>query len=202
MEEYLLDNINYSYIETDKIDESKDEDLNPDKIINTFNNLNKLLDKYKNDLEKIETNKKLFYNYKSNLIINHINIMDIYNTKDEINEIFNKYDNNIKEMYEKWLITFYNPTIIKLNNDIDILEVKINNFRNFFISTINKFLKSSNKKLCSICFDNEIDMCAYPCGHTCCNNCIFSSRININNNRRCLSCRNEIIDYIKIFFLI
>lgn len=214
MEEYFLDNINYSYIEpdkTDKTDEIKEEELNPNKILNTFNDLNCLLNKYKDDLEKLETEKKLFYNYKSNLIINHINIIDIYNnynTLDEINDIsqkFDKYDNNIKDIYDKWLISYYNPTIIKLNNDIDILEIKINNFRNFFIFTINKFLKSSNdinKKLCPICFDNEIDMCAYPCGHTCCNNCIFSSRININNNKRCLSCRNEIIDYIKLFFLI
>ena len=203
---------NYSYIdeinEITEVKETKEiDEINPDSLINTFNNLENLLNKYKEDFIKLEEQKDKFYNYQKNLTINHINIMDIYKDTDtkNISETFIKYDNNIKELYSEWLNSYYNPVIKKLDKDIIDLEIRINNFRNLFILTINKFIKNPenlNKKLCSICFDNEIDMCAYPCGHTCCNNCIYSSRININNKNRCLSCRNEIDTYIKIFFLI
>lgn len=202
---------NYSFIdEITEIKETKEieiDELNPDNIINKYNDLEKLLNKYKEDFTKLEEQKEKFYNYQNNLTINHIDIMDIYKDTDttNISEIFIKYYSNITELYSNWLKDYYNPTIIKLDKDIIDLEIKINNFRNLFILTINKFIKNPenlNKKLCSICFDNEIDMCAYPCGHTCCNNCIYSSRININNKNRCLSCRNEIDTYIKIFFLI
>jgi hypothetical protein len=207
---------NYSYInEINEIKEIKEikeiDELDPDNIINTYNNLESLLNKYKKDFIKLEEQKDKFYNYKNNLTINHINIIEIYNNENEndkiknISETFIKYDNNIKDLYYEWLNSYYNPIIKKLDKDIIDLEIKINNFRNLFILTINKFIKNPenlNKKICSICFDNEIDMCAYPCGHTCCNNCIYSSRININNKNRCLSCRNEIDTYIKIYFLI
>ena len=58
----------------------------------------------------------------------------------------------------------------KLENDIDENEKKLISFNNLFIQTTNEIInvEKLNKKLCPICFENETDMCAIPCGHTCC----------------------------------
>ena len=76
-------------------------------------------------------------------------------------------------------------------------------YNNLFIKTTNEIINNEklNKKICPICFENETDMCAIPCGHTCCSACVIQSN-NYNILKKCLSCRNEIKQYIKIYFLL
>lgn len=50
----------------------------------------------------------------------------------------------------------------------------------------------SNDNLCSICYENKINICCIPCGHTYCDRCI-SNAVN------CYSCRSHIIRTNKIY---
>ncbi len=94
-----------------------------------------------------------------------------------------------------------------MNLEKEIIETNeyLNIYQDFFKKIIKDFNENSdnqNKKICSICFENEVDMCAIPCGHTCCNTCVISNNINPSNRNKCLNCRNYINNYIKIFFSI
>lgn len=223
MELCYLDTPNYSFIK----EESKPtfdycsintSNLNSTVILNNYNNLKEQLNKNKDSYEILEKQKNIFENYKSRLIVNHAEIVNICSVnenyeenKEDIEirkatEIFIDYDIKMKEIYNNWIYNYYNPTIIKLNNDIDDLELKISNFRKLFIMTINEITNTTeinNKKLCPICLNNEVDMCAYPCGHTCCNNCVISHRTtSYINSKKCIYCRNNIDTYIKMYFLI
>jgi len=278
MEFSYLDTANYSFIDNindinninnnnnnynennNNIIEYNEEELNPIKIINSYNNLQKLLNKCKDEFEKLQEQKTKFYNYQSKLLLEHAEIVNIClntfniknntndNTNDNINnntndktndktndnindntndntndktndnindneikitkttEDFINYEKNMKLIYNRWVFDYYNPKIIKINNDINDLELKICNYRKLFILTINSITNTTeiiNKKLCPICFNNEVDMCASPCGHTCCNECVKSYRdTNLNNIRKCVSCRNVINNYIKLYFLV
>jgi len=199
-------------------------------ILKTYKELNLLLINYKNKYENLKIKKEIFFNYQNNILNNHLNIINIcsniYNnikndniedSDDDINndkyiinvsnstEIFINYEKIIKQVYNDWFINSYKKKINKLENDIQNIELKINNFRKLFINIINEFINKEeliNKKMCPICFDNEIDMCAIPCGHTCCNKCVILSKTNYINLNKCLNCRNPIDTYIKLYFLI
>jgi len=202
---------------SDNNNSDNNNDINADKILNEYNLLKKLLIKYKDDFINLEEQKNNFNKYNFSLLKNHSDIINIcyinirYEENPEDNdirkatELFIDYNNKMKEIYNNWLNNYYVPTIEKLSNNIDDLELKINNFRKLFIMTINEITKTNeitNKKLCPICFDNEVDMTAIPCGHTFCNNCIITSGTYYTNIKKCLTCRNPSEKYIKIFFMI
>jgi hypothetical protein len=182
------------------------ETIDPNKLIETYKNLMNNLKVYKNQYKSLVKKNKYLNEYRTNLSLNHFKFTDIVlDNNNEITNIFTCYSSVIESEYNKWVDEIYIPTLNKLEMDIENLEIKIGNYRNFFVNNINEFFtkEKHNKKICSICFENEVDMCAIPCGHTCCNNCIISSRVsNYNNNNRCLNCRNQIQDYIKIYFLV
>jgi hypothetical protein len=179
--------------------------LDGDLILTTYNNLTSLLENYKNEIIILNKNKEDFYNYQNGLFGNHLNIINICEYDNTTTELFITYNNLIKEKYDNWICEIYNPKIKKLNEDIQATEIKIANFRKLFIHIINNFVNKDdidNKKLCSICFENEVDMCSVPCGHTCCSRCVISSRMVRSNENNCLNCRNKIESYIKLYFLI
>ena len=147
-----------------------------------------------------------FDNYISNLQNNHMNIMNIvnkynYGNKKETTEIFLNYHSRINEDYNKWIIDYYKLKLIEYESSIDVIEKKICDFRNLFIYIINKISKPIEDaiKLCPICFENEVDICLNPCGHTLCNKCVLSNRSRYTSEK-CYSCRTNIQDYIKIYF--
>lgn len=189
--------------------------INAELILTDYNKINFFLVDYKKKYNEIKIQKDVFLNYQNNLLNTHLNIADIclkYNkdtfipTVSNTTEAIINYDNLIKDVYTVWLENYYNPQIAKLEYNINISEKKLANFRKLFINIINNLVEKKdnieNKKMCSICFDNEINMCAIPCGHTCCDKCVFLSRTNSNNNQKCLNCRNPIQSYIKLFFSI
>jgi hypothetical protein len=57
---------------------------------------------------------------------------------------------------------------------------------------LKKMLNSEKKNICSICFENTISKCCYPCGHTYCYNCITKA-----NN--CYICRQIIQKIMNIY---
>lgn len=184
---------------------------NPRIILDDFEVLNANLLDYKTRHEELLAKNNYFMNYMNNSQNSHLNVMNIINDyninsnmddEGNLSSIYSNYNSKMRETYKKWLFDYYNPQLIAIENNIEIIENKIAEFRNLFIFIINKILKTNeindNKKLCPICFENEVDMCINPCGHTLCNRCIIS---NINNSHhKCYSCRGHIIDYIKIYF--
>ncbi len=176
-------------------------------ILNDFKKLNISLDEYKTKIETLQANKICFDNYISNCQNSHMNIMNIINNYDiqsnniEINNIYNNYYNKIKNEYDYWINNYYIVKLTEYENIIDIIEKKIADFRNLFIYIINKISKPIEEaiKLCPICFENEVDICLAPCGHTICNKCVISHRSRYNTNK-CYSCRTIVQEYIKVYF--
>jgi hypothetical protein len=203
--------MNYSEFKLDdnenRLELSKITSNDAQGILEDFEILNKNLDEYKKKIEDLQAHKIYFDNYISNLQNNHLNVMNIINDYDiqgnnnELNELFINYNNKMKNNYDKWIIQNYTVKILEFENTIDIIEKKIIEFRTLFIYIINKITKPQldNKKLCPICFENEVDICLNPCGHTLCNKCVISNRSRYTNEK-CYSCRGVIHDYIKIYF--
>lgn len=103
----------------------------------------------------------------------------------------NKYDIIILYMFSKKFLSK------SYNNDRKIRELKNElKTKNSIIQELNYKLnltiKENNKTICSICYDNKINICCIPCGHTYCDNCII-------NNMNCYICRNPIIRINKIY---
>ncbi len=199
---------------------------NPQLILEEYELLNKSLDEYKKKHEDLQANNNYFNNYIYNSKNNHYNVVniindfsitsnftnndniyDISNNDNELTKLYVDYNNKIKENYSKWVTNHYTPQLMSIENNIEVIEDKISDFRNLFIYIINKILKTSeindgsNKKICPICFVNEVNMCMNPCGHTVCNNCVISTR-NPYLTNKCFSCRTEVKDYIKMYFSI
>lgn len=92
-------------------------------------------------------------------------------------------------LYDKLFITIEeNDNNDKIDNygillsKIEKLKTEVNEIRS----------KRNNDNICSICYENKINICCNPCGHLYCNKCIQDS-----NN--CYICRKNIITTIKIY---
>jgi hypothetical protein len=206
--------MNYAYIDDGREQESyledlisTDETLEINKFLGNYKKIKQSLEVNRIMLSELEKQKKEIDNYNDNLFIKHQKVM-IYLIKEEdeskdINDKIVSYMEKTKEISEKWEKNYYKRIKTKLQINIQKEENEIEIYNKLFIKTTKEIIKEDkiDKKLCPICFDNEIDMCAYPCGHTCCNTCVLQT-INYNNSKRCLSCRNDIKHYIKIYFLI
>jgi hypothetical protein len=120
----------------------------------------------------------------------------------EMNDHIIKYIELFKNYADKWVNEYYIINKNKLNDDIEKQEIKLLAYRNLFINTTKEIIpfEKSNKNICPICFENEINMCAIPCGHTCCNECVMQS-MKYHNTKitKCLNCRNTLKEYIKLF---
>ena len=187
---------------------------NPQVILEEYEILNKSLENYKKQYEDLMANNAYFTNYLNQSQNNHFNVMNIMNNysinnndnknDNDVSKIYMNYNEKIRDNYKDWLENYYIPQKKAIENNIEIIDEKISEFRKLFIFIINNILKSNdiindNKKLCPICFENEIDTCLNPCGHTLCNNCVISNR-NWSITNKCYSCRTRITDYIKIYF--
>jgi hypothetical protein len=57
---------------------------------------------------------------------------------------------------------------------------------------VRKIIAGKKINECPICFDNNVDTCIVPCGHTFCHKCIESAR-------NCYMCNQEIFLKQKVF---
>ena len=120
----------------------------------------------------------------------------------EMNDHIIKYIELFKNYADRWINEYYIINKNKLIEDIENQEIKLLAYRNLFINTTKHIipLEKVSKNICPICFENEINMCAIPCGHTCCNECVLQS-IKYHNAKlvKCLNCRNTLKEYIKLY---
>lgn len=128
------------------------------------------------------------------------NIIVIKNN--EIKELNSKL-RNYAECSEKIIKNIYND---KHNKEDEIVQLKNNikditslfqeqNHKNYEKISIleQKIQENKTENLCSICVENKINICCFPCGHTYCDRCI------LNANNCCYICRERIIMFNKIY---
>ena len=200
----------YDSINDNDNDNDNDEEIKPEKLLNNYNNINKSLKINITTINELEIEKTEIYNYKSSIFSNHQDIMiKLYKKEfgemkeiNDINDCIIKYINLIKSYTDKWNTEYYSKKKKYLETTINKQEEQLTAYRKLFINTTTEIIKAEklNKNICPICFENDINMCAVPCGHTCCNDCIGQS-IKYHNSRvsKCLNCRNPINEYIKFY---
>ena len=172
--------MNYSYLEDD---EDKSNINNSAKtFLNDYEILKLSLNDYKNNLRDLMKQKETYEIYMKSLLNNHLDIVNIVNNNN-LNNSFTEYQTNIKDNYDKWINNHYEIKLKSFEENIEIIELKLKDFSNLFTYIINNIIgdKEISKNMCPICFENEIDICINPCGHTTCNKCIISNRTNIYN---------------------
>jgi len=196
-----LDDIN-DVKEMKSINDVKEiDDSSAKMILDDYETLKLNLIEFKKKFADLNKQKETYDNYLNNLINNHMNIVSIVNNDDNLNNSFKEYQKDIKEKYEKWIFNHFIVQNKLLEDNIKIVEDKIADFNNLFINIINNIMKDKeiSKNMCPICFENPIDICLNPCGHTSCHKC----SVNINNyynNGNCSICRKPVKEYIKIYF--
>jgi|UniRef100_A0A6C0LF85 hypothetical protein len=202
---YKLDELPDDLLSID-LKENK-ENFTADKLLNNYNTLNEKLKNNLDDIKYLEQKKLDILKYKSNVFVNHQDIMiKLYRQNDktveELNDTLLKYIELLKTYVNDWINNYYNDKKELLEKEITTQEEELAAFRKLFISTTTEIIKTEkiNRNICPICFENEINMCSIPCGHTCCNECIIQS-IRFHNTRvtKCLNCRNNVTDYIKMY---
>lgn len=207
-----LDNNYYNIINEENNNQNNNQDENnqdvdASKLIKDYNNINNTLKLNINNINKLESERKEILNYKSNIFSKHQDIMiKLYNNQIgemvELNDCIIKYIDLLKIYIDKWNIEYYNKKKYNIESDIRKQEEQLTAYRKLFINTTKEIIKTEkiNKNICPICFENEINMCSVPCGHTCCQECLNQSII-YNNSRvtKCLNCRNPVNDYIRFY---
>lgn len=200
--------MNYSDLEDvnkeELINKINDIDINNNSaktILDDYQILKNSLIEYKNNLTNLNNQKETYDNYINNLFNNHLNIINIINKDNKLDNSFYDYQKNIKDNYDNWIKDVYEIKNKSIEENIENIEMKLKDFTYLFLYIINNIVsnKEISKNMCPICFENQIDICINPCGHTTCNKCILSNRNNIYNNK-CFICRTPVNEYIKIFF--
>ena len=205
-------NTDYNIIDDDLDLNFYDNDnstIDAKKLLKDYKNLNKILTKNKQTSINLDKQKENIINYKCNIYLNHQNVMlqlcretpDMIDTN-EMNDHIIKYIELFKVYADRWINEYYLINKNKLIDNIEKQEIKLIAYRNLFINTTKEIipLEKISKNICPICFENEINMCAIPCGHTCCNDCVMQS-MKYHNTKitKCLNCRNTLKEYIKLF---
>jgi hypothetical protein len=112
---------------------------------------------------------------------------------DKINEYFKEMTPSISDILRK--------KIANLEGEINNITNKLNALRSLIITGVNQIVKPEDKekKMCPVCFDNEVNTALVPCGHTYCKGCSEADR---SRYAKCPQCRQQINARIKIFFSI
>lgn len=100
------------------------------------------------------------------------------NTIDKLNNYINIKNKQIDYLDNK--LKLYLNKIIELKKLINLKNIEINK------------IKLNDENLCSICLENKINTCCFPCGHTYCDKCI-------SNSNKCYNSRSTIIITNKIY---
>jgi len=138
---------------------------------------------------KIETHMEVLKKvYMSNKVSN----VDTLNSlNDQVKKFFKEVNGDISDIIRQ--------KIMELEGEIENISRKLISLRSLILTGVNEIMKPENieKKMCSVCFDNEINMALVPCGHTFCKGC---SEIDRSRYAKCPQCRTQINARIKIYF--
>jgi hypothetical protein len=87
------------------------------------------------------------------------------------------------------------------NAELEKISEKLNSLRKVIMAGLDEIVKpeDAQKKMCPICFENEVNTVLVPCGHTYCKGC---SDIDRSRNAKCPQCRSVINARVKLFFTV
>lgn len=138
---------------------------------------------------------------KSDKLAHRLKIINI-NTEesDQIDKTYQEFRKvvlRVSKVTEDQLTTKKNIIDIELESTTR----KLNALRSLIVTGVNEIVKPQDmqKKMCPVCFDNEINTALVPCGHTYCRSC---SEMDTSRFAKCPQCRATINSRIKIFFSI
>jgi hypothetical protein len=85
------------------------------------------------------------------------------------------------------------------NLEVESISKKLNILRKIIVSGVQEIVKPEDiqKKMCPICFENEVNTVLVPCGHTYCKSCSESDR---SRHAKCPQCRVQINARVKLYF--
>lgn len=156
------------------------------------------LDEYNSQLEVVsETSHKMMIhidNLKKAYMSNAVEAVDSLTVlHDQMKEYFNKTNPSVTDIIRK--------KIANLEGEIDNISNKLNGLRSLILTGVNQIIKEEDKqkKMCAVCFDNEVNTALVPCGHTYCKGCSEADRSRF---AKCPQCRQQINARVKIFFSI
>lgn len=87
------------------------------------------------------------------------------------------------------------------NAELKKITEKLNSLRKVILAGLDEIVKPEDiqKKMCPICFENEVNTVLVPCGHTYCKGC---SEMDRTRNAKCPQCRSQINARVKLFFTV
>ena len=185
-----------------------EDDLLVNKNLQTSALFNRLNDEFKQKqktLEEYNTNLQTIQesHYKITREIDSIRKVYMSTTVEEVDNLNLVYE-KLNEYFKKTnpgVSDILRNKIAILEGEIDNISNKLNALRALIVTGVNQIVKPEDKekKMCPVCFDNEVNTALVPCGHTYCKGC---SEADKSRYAKCPQCRTQINARIKIFFSI
>lgn len=170
-----------------------------------FNRLNdefkqkqKTLEEYNTNLQTIqESHYKITKEIDSLRKVYMSTIVDKVDTLNSVEKVLKDYFKETNPIVSDLI----RNKIAILEGEIDNISNKLNALRALIVTGVNQIVKPEDKekKMCPVCFDNEVNTALVPCGHTYCKGCSEADR---SRYAKCPQCRSQINARIKIFFSI
>jgi hypothetical protein len=174
------------------------------RLNNEFKHKQSILDEYNTHLKTIlDIPSKIATNIDTLRKVYVINSVESVDGIESVNSL-NTLNNQITEYFkDKNTKISYNiqRKIMDLEIDLESISRKLNTLRSLILTGVNQIIKPEDvqKKMCPVCFENEVNTAMVPCGHTYCKGCSEADR---SRYARCPQCRSQINARIKIFFSI
>jgi uncharacterized coiled-coil DUF342 family protein len=185
-----------------------EDDLLINKNLQTSSLFNRLNDEFKQKqktLEEYNTSLQTIQESHYKITTQIDNIKNVYMSTaveevDKLNLIYDKLNVYFKETNPS-ISDIIRKKIATLEGEIDNISNKLNALRALIVTGVNEIVKPDDKekKMCPVCFDNEVNTALVPCGHTYCKGCSEADR---SRYAKCPQCRTQINARIKIFFSI
>ena len=185
-----------------------EDDLLVNKNLQTsslFNRLNEEFKQKQKTLEEYNTNLQTIQesHYKITTQIDNLRKVYMSSSVDKVDSL-NSVEQILKDFFKETnpvVSDLLRNKIATLEGEIDNISNKLNALRALIVTGVNEIVKPDDKqkKMCPVCFDNEVNTALVPCGHTYCKGCSEADR---SRYAKCPQCRAQINARIKIFFSI
>jgi chromosome segregation ATPase len=185
-----------------------EDDLLVNKNLQTsalFNRLNQEFKQKQKNLEEYNTNLQTIQesHYKITTQIDNLRKVYMSTCVDKVDTL-NSVEQILKDYFKETnpvVSHLIRNKIAVLEGEIDNISNKLNALRALIVTGVNQIVKpeEKEKKMCPVCFDNEVNTALVPCGHTYCKGCSEADR---SRYAKCPQCRQQINARIKIFFSI
>jgi hypothetical protein len=174
------------------------------RLNNEFKHKQSILDEYNTHLKTIlDIPSKIATNIdtlRKVYVINSVESVDGIESVNSLNTLNNQITEYFKDTNTKISYNIQRK-IMDLEIDLESISRKLNTLRSLILTGVNQIIKPEDvqKKMCPVCFENEVNTAMVPCGHTYCKGCSEADR---SRYARCPQCRSQINARIKIFFSI